>query len=95
MCKRCAGSVQQTGVKQMREAAGIRYEERDGVVERQRADEVKNKPRSQVLMGNLLRVENYLIRLVFSHNACHVHCNQHSTIEAQLSQRDRATRYVG
>ena len=78
--RRSKSSLRQTGVQQVREAACVRDEEGDGVVERQRADEVQNKPRSQVVMGDLLRIENYFIRLVFSHNACHVHCNQHSKV---------------
>jgi len=57
----------------MCEGACVRQQQRYCVVERKRADEIKDEPRTQIVARDLVRIENYLVRLVFSHDACQPH----------------------
>jgi len=78
--------VGRTGVKQVREAAGVRYEQRDGVVKGQWTDEVENEPRAHVVPSDLCRVENYLVSFVLSHNTCRVHHTRTHTVWSECIQ---------
>lgn len=45
-------------------------EDQENVVERDRADQVEEEPRAQVVPGNQLRVEDNLFRVILLHYTC-------------------------
>ena len=49
--------------------AGVWRDEEDEVIEREGADEVQQEPRPQVMFGDLLRLQNDVVREVIRYNS--------------------------